>query len=178
MSKLYFFFGTMGAGKSAYAINKAYEFRERNLEVLLALPKSLDNKFIDSRSGLKLDAVSLPDPIPFNVDILIIDEAQFLTENEVKNIRRFCTNGHSAFCYGLRTDFSGNLFEGSKYLFALSDSIRELPSMCKICQKKSIFNFRNSVNKETICLEKNIYEPLCFECFSRKIRESGSSLYD
>lgn len=161
----------MGAGKSAYAINKAYEFKERNLEVLLALPNSLNNKFIDSRSGLKLDAVPLPDKIPFNIDILIVDEAQFLSENEVKRIREFCTNGHSAFCYGLRTDFSGNLFEGSKYLFALSDSIRELPSMCKICQKKSIFNFRNSSNTETVCLEKNIYEPLCFECFTRKTKE-------
>ena len=168
MSKLYFFFGTMGAGKSAYAINKAYEFRERNLNVLLALPRSLDVNFVDSRSGLKLDAVPVPEQIPSTVDILIVDEAQFLSKHEVKNIRNFCTSGHSAFCYGLRTDFSGNLFEGSRYLFALADSIRELPSMCKICQKKSIFNFRNSDNKETICLEKNIYEPLCFDCYSRK----------
>ena len=168
MSKLYFFFGTMGAGKSAYAINKAYEFRERNLEVMLALPKSLKVGYIDSRSGLKLEAVPLPERIPENVDILIVDESQFLSEQEVKNIRNFCKNEKSAFCYGLRTDFSGNLFEGSKFLFALSDSIREIPSMCKICKKKSVFNFRNSDNKNTICLDKSIYEPLCFECYSKK----------
>lgn len=171
MSKFYFFFGTMGAGKSAYAINKAYEFRERNLEVLLALPKSLDVKFIDSRSGLRLDAAPLPENIPSTVDILIVDEAQFLSKDEVIHIRNFCTNGRSAFCYGLRTDFQGNIFEGAKYIFALADSIREIPSMCKICRKKSIFNFRNSDNKNTICLDKNIYEPLCFDCFYRKQKD-------
>lgn len=168
MSKMYFYFGTMGAGKSAYAINKAYEFRERSLKVLLALPASLGNGFVKSRSGLTLEAISLPEQISETFDILIIDEAQFLTKKEVKNVRTFCDNGRSAFCYGLRTDFTGNLFEGSKYLFAFSDSVRELASMCKICKKKSIFNLRKSENKQTICLDKDIYEPLCFECFSRK----------
>ncbi len=173
MSKLYFYYGTMGAGKSAYAINKCYEFRERNLNVLLSLPKSLKNNFVDSRSGLRLDAVTLPERISSNIDILIVDESQFLSKDEVIRIRKFCTGGHSAFCYGLRTDFEGNLFEGSKYLFSYADSIRELPSMCKICQKKSTFNFRDSDNKETICLDKNIYYPLCFDCYSKKSSETS-----
>ena len=99
------------------------------------------------------------------VDSLKYKEVGFIFEADGKTVYR-STNTVYTSING--SQFAASDFDGAKYIFALADSIREIPSMCKICKKKSIFNFRNSDNKNTICLDKNIYEPLCFDCFSRK----------
>ncbi|GMB10360.1 MAG: thymidine kinase [Candidatus Improbicoccus devescovinae] len=188
MGKLYFYYGTMGASKSAEVILK-YDYFNRLGKKVMLCKALIDDKIcpdkyvtIESRSGLKNTQVI---PIGFtgelpnfdNYDILIIDECQFLSENSVKNLRNItnCTKT-LIFCYGLRTNFRADLWEGSKFLFALADTIREITAMCARCCNKSAVNARLVHGKVTISGEliqhdtrhggNTTYQALCFNCWS------------
>ena len=166
MGKLYFYYGTMGAGKTALAISKAYEFKLESRN-----GSSIDvNIVIDfdtlSESKMFLEKFDLE-----KVEMLIIDEAQFLTALQVQTLRKLADEKDIlVFCFGLLTDYKLNLFEGSKNLIVYAHSFREIPSMCegKNCRKKAQYNIRTSRDKGQIVLNKRCYQSLCLNCYEKK----------
>lgn len=154
---MYFYYGVMGSSKTATALMKKFSFEEKNRKVVLIKP-SIDNRdgksIVKSRIGLFCDALTVApnDSIQTAIskikiiDVIIVDEAQFLTPHQVEELRLLADNGIIVMCYGLKTDYMSNLFDGSKRLLELSDSIREIQSMCK-CGRKAIINARYNKNK-------------------------------
>lgn len=152
MAKLYFRYGAMNSSKTANALMVAYNYAERGQRALLVKPGT-DNReghspMITSRIGLSLPAVLLED---FNImtpeelakyHCVIVDEAQFLNENEVERLTWIVDELKiPVICYGLRTDFLGRLFEGSQALLRLADTIEEIKTVCW-CGKKATCNAR------------------------------------
>lgn len=183
MGKLYFYYGTMGAGKTALAINKAYEFMNHSQPTLVCLPSIIKKDKLESRNGycidvdLIIDFENLEESKKFlerfntvETPIFIIDEAQFLTSLQVKTLRKLSdTKNTLVFCFGLLTDFQLNLFQGSKSLIIYANSFREIPSMCemKYCQKKAQCNLRTNHESNQIVLNKDKYTSLCLECYEK-----------
>ena len=155
--KMYFYYGVMGSSKTACALIKEFSFKEHGKKVLLLKP-SLDTRdgkaLIRSRIGLSKEAVvlkpenSIKSGVPHveNYDVIIVDEAQFLTFLQVNELREIADFSAMVMCYGLKTDYMGQLFEGSKRLIELADCIREIPSPC-LCGKKAIMNAKYVGNK-------------------------------
>lgn len=184
MGKMYFYYGTMGAGKTALAISKAYEFRNHFYEVRVCVPSIIDDKKLESRNGssvdvdIVIDLDNLSESKMFlekfdleKVQMLIIDEAQFLTALQVQTLRKLADEKDIlVFCFGLLTDYKLNLFEGSKNLIIYSNSFREIPSMCegKNCRQKAQYNIRTSRDKGQIVLSKRCYQSLCLNCYEKK----------
>ena len=163
MGKLYFYYGTMNAGKTSMAINKAYEFATHVKTYVYSPIKG--QKKLESRNGseysVNLSGEDWIDKIEDD-SIVVIDEAQFLSKDEVIKLEDLCSSKDiSVFCFFLRTDYTQKLFEGSKALFEYADSIREIPSMCNDCKSKAKYNFRISDEKQQIVFEKNKYVSLC-----------------
>lgn len=140
MAKLCFRYGSMGSSKTANALMVAYNYRERGRQVLLAKP-ALDNRDGDgimaSRIGLSRPCLSVERLVEMSddevraYDCIIVDEAQFCTKEQVArltDIVDFCEV--PVICYGLRTDFQRNLFEGSYWLLAWADEIEEMKTIC------------------------------------------------
>ncbi len=181
--KMYYHYGVMGSSKTASALMKKFSFEEHGRKVALVKP-SIDNRdgeiLLKSRMGLSSPAITIgPDEsITANIkkrgvfDIIIVDEAQFLTKSQVNELRNLVDDGTMVMCYGLKTDYMGNLFEGSKRLLEVADTIREIPSMC-ICGRKAIINARYSDNKiiydgEQIDIGGNDkYIALCHQCWKK-----------
>ena len=153
MAKLLFKYGCMNAGKSMLLLAQAYNFEERGIPYAI-YKSSIDTRdkgVIHSRPlGDKECATIAPDESFFdkydwyytNIKWLLIDEAQFLTEDQVDqlgDIVDFC--GINVICYGLRTDFKTHLFPGSRRLFEIADSFEEIKSECSD-GNKNIFNAR------------------------------------
>ena len=182
MGKFYFYYGTMGAGKTSMAINKAYEFKERKKKTYVYIPSSLPYEVkIESRNGLSVGVNNelLSDShlqfIETN-SAIIIDEAQFLSDEAINTLKELsCFNNVMVFCFGLMTDFTGKMFDGTKRIIEVADSIREVPCMCAKCERKAQYNFRLDVKTEQMLLDKSKYIPLCYECFNKaqKIRIRG-----
>ena len=106
-------------------------------------------------------------------DIIMVDEAQFLSESQVDELRELADNGVMVMCYGLKNNYTGRLFEGSKRIIEVCDTIREIQSMCTRCGSKATVNARYSGNK--IVYEGNIidiggeekYTALCHKCWMK-----------
>ena len=155
--KMYFFYGVMNSSKTAMALMKNFSFTEHGKKVVLLKP-SLDKRdgevILKSRIGLLKKAVvvntfkSIKETVEGieSYDVVIVDEAQFLTVDQVNELRVLADDFPMVMCYGLKTDYMGNLFEGSKRLLEVSDCIRELPAPC-ICGKKAIMNAKYVGNK-------------------------------
>ena len=150
MAKLYFRYGAMGSSKTANAIMVWYNYHERGQNALLLKPAvdTRDGKFtIRSRSGLQaectlFDTLDLDKVRAHAYDCLIVDEAQFLTKEQVELLVRIVDEYQvPVICYGLRTDFQGNFFPGSHWLLALADSIEEVKTICW-CGRKATHNAR------------------------------------
>jgi len=154
MAKLYFRYSSMAAGKSLDLLKVAFNYEERGQKVLLFTSKRDDRHgvgVITSRTGLKKDAVAIDDE--FNLfehvekladrpDCLLIDEAQFLTKGQVMELTQIVDHLNiPAICYGIRSDYRCEPFEGSMYLMALADSIEEIKTICH-CGKKATMNMR------------------------------------
>ncbi|TCS42503.1 thymidine kinase [Reinekea marinisedimentorum] len=153
MAQLYFYYSAMNAGKSTALLQSDYNYHERGMKTRL-LTARLDNRFGDgriaSRIGLEKPAdtfVESTDLIEWyqqlpEVDCILIDEAQFLTRKQVDDLAmivdRFDT---PVLCYGIRTDFQGELFPGSERLLAISDKLTELKTICH-CGRKAIMVVR------------------------------------
>ena len=148
MAKLYFRYGAMGSSKTANAIMVQYNYQERGQNALMLKPR-LDNRdgvrTVGSRSGLNAPCrfVEELDEIDLSAcDCVIVDEAQFLTKDQVQRLAHIVDDmGIPVICYGLRADFQGNLFEGSHWLMAWADSIEEIKTVCW-CGRKAIMNAR------------------------------------
>ena len=184
--KMYFYYGVMGSSKTANALMNRFSWEDKGKKVALMKP-SIDNRdgvdIVKSRAGLMAQALLiypnstirevLPNPVE-EYDNLIIDEAQFLTKEQVDELREIADNGTFVMCYGLKADFMGNLFEGSKRILELADSLREIVTMCP-CGKKAIMNARYSGNRilyegEQVVVGGNeSYISLCHRCYKKGI---------
>lgn len=153
MAQLYFYYSAMNAGKSTALLQSDYNYHERGMKTRL-LTARLDTRFgegrIASRIGLEkpsdtfdadTDLIAWYQQLPA-VDCILIDEAQFLTRRQVDDLAmivdRFDT---PILCYGIRTDFQGELFPGSERLLAIADKLTELKTVCH-CGRKAIMVVR------------------------------------
>ena len=148
MAKLYFRYGAMGSSKTANAIMVQYNYHERGQKALMLKPRleTRDGeKTVRSRSGLSAPCEYVEDLDTIDVsayDCLIVDEAQFLTKSQVERLVRVVDEQNvPVIAYGLRTDFRGNLFEGSMWLLAWADAIEEIKTVCW-CGRKATCNAR------------------------------------
>ncbi len=188
MAKLYFKFGAMGSSKTANALMTKFNYEEKGKKVWLIKP-ALDNRdgqdILRSRIGLqaKADVIgskeSISARLPENVDVIICDECQFLTESQVDELRIIVSEKNiPVLCFGLRADFMTKLFPGSKRLFELADSITEIKSICK-CGSKAIVNARFD-NNGHVCTDgqqvviggNDVYEGMCYSCWHKMIVEN------
>jgi len=157
MAKLYFYYSAMNAGKSTTLLQASYNYLERGMQTLLFSAK-IDTRagsaIIHSRIGLMKEAIPFDPEFNFfeyiqkkkksmaNLRCILIDECQFLSKNQVIELTDIASTLHIAvLCYGLRTDFLGEPFEGSKYLLALAEELHEIKTICD-CGKKATMNLR------------------------------------
>ncbi len=145
MAKMYFYYSSMNAGKSTALLQSSYNYRERGMNTLVLAPE-MDDRFgvgkVSSRIGLESEATTfgqkedLLDIVNKAVEdqplhCVLIDEAQFLTKDQVFQLGEVTDKLNiPVLAYGLRTDFQGEPFEGSKYLLAWSDNLKELKAIC------------------------------------------------
>lgn len=157
MAKLHFRYGVMGSSKTADLLMLAYNFRERGSTPLLAKP-SEDSRTEDiwSRVGISSPCISLNDlcAMPFSelgrYDAILVDEAQFASAEQIDHLGDIADNlDIPVFTYGLRTDYTGHLFEGSKRLFEIADEINEIRTSCW-CKKAAKMNALLDDNGEII----------------------------
>ena len=151
MAKLYFYYSSMNAGKSTSLLQSAYNYQERGMTPLL-LTAEIDNRYsvgkVTSRIGLEAAAhLFNQDNNLFEmvseqnenetIDCVLIDESHFLSKEQVKQLGQVVdTLDIPVLCYGIRTDFRGELFPGSKYLLAWADNLNELKTVCH-CGRKA-----------------------------------------
>lgn len=157
MAKLYFYYGAMGSSKTANALMAEYNYAERGQKALLA-KTNIDTRdganIIHSRIGLEKECIllsevcSMKDEEIKNYDAVIVDEIQFATRAQVDRLAEIVDQLNvPVLCYGLRSDFQLNLFEGSERMLAIADEIREIKTVCW-CGKKATCNAR--YNKDGI----------------------------
>ena len=143
MAKLYFKYGAMGSSKTAQALITKFNYEERGMKVWLIKPAIDDRdgrEIIKSRIGLYANSTAMEknDSILENflsenikADVIIADECQFFTEKQIDEMRQIVDEYDiPVLCFGLRTDFLSHLFEGSRRLFELADSISEIKTIC------------------------------------------------
>jgi len=156
MAKLYFYYSTMNAGKSTVLLQSSYNYRERGMNTLVLTPE-VDTRFgegkVTSRIGLEADALSFSHLDNLYeiarraheedaVHCVLVDEAQFLTHRQVRQLSDVADRlDIPVLAYGLRTDFQGNLFEGSMQLLAWADDLSEIKTICH-CGRKATMVLR------------------------------------
>jgi thymidine kinase len=156
MSKVYFYYSAMNAGKSTVLLQSSYNYQERGMRTLLFMP-AMDTRAgagrIESRIGLSSDAITLREGDDLleqvraahaaaPVACVLVDEAQFLTPRQVGELTDIADLLRiPVLCYGLRTDFQGRLFPGSAELLAAADDLIELKTICH-CGRKATMNLR------------------------------------
>ena len=156
MAKLYFYYSSMNAGKSTTLLQADFNYRERGMDTML-WTAALDTRFaqgtITSRIGLEMAAHGFGGDSDMLAAIraehsarplacVLVDEAQFLTRDQVLHLARVADeDGIPVLCYGLRTDFQGQLFPGSAALLGLADALVELKAVCA-CGRKATMNLR------------------------------------
>lgn len=192
MSKLYFRYGAMNCGKSSALMQVAHNYEENGkcVKVIKSIVDTKADDKISSRIGIerKVDIlidkdesfVKYFDEWNNYVHCLLVDEAQFLTTSQIEELW-YVSKIYDipVICYGLKTDFKSDLFEGSKRLLELADEIEELITICS-CGKRAKFNTR-IVNDEYVS-EGNVveidgsddaikYEPMCGKCYLQKVKK-------
>ena len=192
MSKLYFRYGAMNCGKSTILMQVAYNYEENGKKVILIKSKT-DTKggeFLESRIGLrrKVDILIERNKSIINalkkfkdIDCILVDEAQFLTSKQIEELWKVSKKEDiPVICYGLKVDFQSHLFEGSKRLLELADTIEELITICR-CGKKAKFNARYVNDKFTLegkevlidgSKDNVVYKPLCGKCYLNEIEKN------
>ncbi len=194
--KLYFRYGTMGSAKTALLLTQAYNFEERGMRHVCMKP-IIDNRektnVIRSRLGIERECEwihsdtnlydlmkSVMEKEHGVIDWFLIDEAQFLTAQQVDQLSRIVDDyGSNVICYGLRTDFQSRLFEGSRRLFEIADTIDEIKSTCT-CGRKTIINARIDSNGDFVDEGAQVeiggderYIAVCRKCWrSKRIQQS------
>jgi len=198
MSKLYFRYGAMNCGKSTNLLQVAYNYEERGMKVIIIKPKTDTkggNKIV-SRLGVTKEVdlsfsaeenifTAVENYIKKNGQIhcILADEVQFFTKAQVDEMFMIAVKLNiPVICYGLRTDFQMEGFEGSERLLLVAHSLEELKTICK-CGKKAILNGRKingkfvfEGNQVAIDNEDNVeYESLCAECYIKYEEEALNS---
>ena len=188
MSKLYFRYGAMNSGKSTHLMQVAYNYEERGMKVMILKPK-VDKKggnTLVSRLGVNRDVdllVSEEDNVfkvienylkdDRQIDCILVDEVQFMKSKQIDELFQIAIKlDIPIICYGLRTDFKLNGFEGSARLLLLAHSIEEMKTICE-CGQKAIFNGRKINGRfvfegEQIAIDEQDdvrYESLCGDCY-------------
>ena len=164
MAKLYFYYASMNAGKSTNLLQADFNYRERGMSTML-FTAAVDDRFaagtIASRIGLSapatafdgdtdLLALALSEQAEGPLACVLVDEAQFLTPDQVDQLATLAdAHGVPVLCYGLRTDFRGDLFPGSARLLALADALVEIKSVCD-CGRKATMNLRMGADGRAI----------------------------
>ena len=194
MAKLYFKYGAMGSSKTAQALITRFNYEERGMKVWLIKPATdtRDGKdVVGSRIGLsaKCTPIGKDDDIyrlflegHTEDDAIIADECQFFTAAHVDQLRKIVDEYDiPVMCFGLRADFLSHLFEGSKRLFELADSITEIKTVCS-CGEKAIINARLDGNMNVVTEGAQImlggndsYIAMCHRCWQKKIREQKNN---
>ncbi len=195
LGKLYFRYGTMGSAKTAMLLTTAYNFEERGMSYLCLKP-SIDTRekknVIRSRIGIERECqwiyrdtnlyTMIREMIKTDThpEWILVDEAQFLLAEQVDQLALIVDSfGINVICYGLRTDFRTNLFEGSRRLFEIADTIDEIKSTCN-CGRKTIVNARIDSRGEIITEGDQVeiggndrYISVCRNCWrNKKIEQS------
>lgn len=181
MAKLYFSYAAMNAGKSTILLQASYNYRERGMHTLLftsALYADDPAGAISSRLGVASDAALFVDSDDLfagiaeshaanHVHAVFVDEAQFLSPDQVWQLARVADRLNiPVLCYGLRTDFRGDLFPGSATLLAIADNIREVRTICH-CGAKATMVLRQDAEGGAVTtgaqidIEKSVYVSLC-----------------
>ena len=164
MAKLYFNYSSMNAGKSTMLLQANHNYIERGMKPRI-YTSDLDNRFgegeIVSRIGLKAKSNIFTSKTDIYKDVLnihnnsivdcvLIDEAQFLTQNQVIQLGKVVDElDIPVLAFGIRTDFQGNLFEGSKYLLAWADNLKEIKTVCH-CGRKATMVLRLNAKGEVV----------------------------
>ncbi|MEM7257375.1 MAG: thymidine kinase [Pseudomonadota bacterium] len=156
MAKLYFYYSSMNAGKSTSLLQSSYNYRERGMRTMVLAPV-IDNRYgegiVASRIGLQTDATifdqqhNLYEMVATEhqrgaLSCVLVDEAQFLNRVQVFQLSEVCDKlDVPVLAYGIRTDFQGEPFEGSKYLLAWADNLKEIKAIC-FCGRKATMVIR------------------------------------
>lgn len=164
MAKLYFYYSAMNAGKSTTLLQSSYNYQERGMNTLV-YTAAIDGRYgvgkVASRIGITQDANIFHSSTDLFLEIkeyhnekklhcILVDEAQFLTKDQVYQLTEVVDKLKiPVLCYGLRTDFQAELFEGSHYLLAWADQLEELKTIC-YCGRKANFVLRINENGEAI----------------------------
>ena len=192
MAKLYFYYAAMNAGKSTTLLQADFNYRERGMETMLWTAAHDDRSgqgTIGSRIALSAPAHTYSPEMDLfetigeelkrrRLDCILVDEAQFLTRAHVLQLCRVSDELNiPVLCYGLRTDFRGELFEGSAALLALADSLIELKAVCE-CGRKATMNLRVdeqghavAAGAQTEIGGNDRYVALCRRHFFERLRE-------
>lgn len=155
MAKLYFYYASMNAGKSSHLLQADFNYRERGMRTMLwtAALDSRSSGMVRSRIGLESEAQRFHSDTDLWADVgavhavepldcVLVDEAQFLEPEQVWQLARLADEGGiPVLCYGLRTDFQGELFPGSAVLLGIADALVELKAVCH-CGRKATMNLR------------------------------------
>ena len=193
MAKLYFYFAAMNAGKSTTLLQADFNYRERGMETILwtaGFDDRAGTGMIGSRIALNAPAHVFDPAIDLFAAIgselkkrqlhcVLVDEAQFLTRDHVLQLCRIADDlSIPVLCYGLRTDFQGNLFEGSAALLALADALVELKAVCE-CGRKATMNLRVDAEGHAVAAGAQTeiggndrYVALCRRHFFERLRQS------
>lgn len=199
--KLYFYYGCMGSGKSLQLLATAHNFQIHSIPFII-FKSEIDDRdgenVIHSRALGDRSCVSISKVNDLfkviceykNNDVwglgeiawILVDEAQFLTAEQVDQLAAIVDKfGINVICYGLRTDFQTHLFEGSKRLFEVADTISEIKSSC-YCNSKTIFNARINADGKVITDGEQVeiggddrYVSLCRKCYYER---TGNKLYN
>ncbi len=182
MAKLYFYYSAMNAGKSTTLLQAAHNYEERGMRVLLFTP-IIDvrdgEQNISSRIGLQREAISFKDDFDLfenvksenaaeKISCVFMDEAQFLTPKQVLQLTMVCDKLNiPVLCYGLRTDFRGEVFEGSKYLLGWADIMGEIKTICR-SGKKATMNARLDAEGNRVTEGDQVEIGLNYVALSRK----------
>lgn len=205
MAKVYFYYSTMNAGKSSALLQNAFNYREMSQKAIL-FTAAIDNRYgegeITSRIGLREKAFTFPNEGSIfanyeeatkldstsiaSYDVIMVDEAQFLKKEQVKELALFAWRHNvPVVCYGLRLDFRGELFEGSAALFAYATKFYEMKTICE-CGKRATHVVRLNENGNVVTNGDVVeiggndrYRSLCQPCFFSKteVKIQGMSGY-
>ena len=191
MAKLHFFYSTMNAGKSTSLLQSNHNYKETGLDTLIFLPdetRKLSKGKIVSRIGLSAKAIITNKDFDFYTYIknnktkmlscVLIDEAQFLSKIQVRQLGKVADLLNiPVMCYGIRTDFQGELFEGSSELLSLADNLIELKTICYNCGRKATMVVRRDESNKIVTEGSkvvvggnDIYTPVCRKHFRKLTR--------
>lgn len=194
MAKLYFKYGTMGSSKSAQALMCKYNYEERGFRVLL-IKSQIDKRDIENDKIIVKSRIGLSSPCEtFTADtdlfefiknhnhlsrrcVVVVDEVQFITKLQVEQLKH-ASRYVPVICYGLLTNFKTELFEASKRLVEIADSLHEIKTICQ-CGKKANINARIHNGKlvtdgaEVEIGGNDCYQAMCYNCYNKMKRNQA-----